>query len=136
MKKTKIFIVIIIICIGIVFIWLNVRNQKPFEKLTKEEIKEVTIELYPPGATAELDKEEIEELVEILHQVVIYKKDNTYSDYCGQAVIYKITKNDDTTIEVQAYNPFLIIDGIGYTTKYEPCQKLNSLGNKINGVNY
>ena len=136
MKKAKIFIVITIICIGIVFILLDTRGQKPFEKLTKEEIKEVTVELYPLDTTAELDEEEIEDLVEILHQVVIYKKDNTYSDYCGQAVIYKITKYDGTTIEVQAYNPFLIIDGIGYTTKYEPCQKLNSLGNKINGVNY
>ena len=136
MKKTKIFIVITIICIGIVFILLDTRGQKPFEKLTKEEIKEVTVELYPPDTTAELDEEEIEDLVEILHQVVIYKKDNTYSDYCGQAVIYKITKYDGTTIEVQAYNPFLIIDGIGYTTKYEPCQQLNSLGNKINDINY
>ena len=136
MKKEKIFIVITIICIGIVFVLLNVRNQKPFKKLTIEEIKEVTVELYPPDTTAELDEEEIEDLVEILHQVVIYKKDNTYSDYCGQAVIYKITKYDGTTIEVQAYNPFLIIDGIGYTTKYEPCQQLNSLGNKINDINY
>ena len=136
MKKEKIFIVITIICIGIVFVLLNVRNQKPFKKLTIEEIKEVTVELYPPDTTAELDEEEIEDLVEILHQVVIYKKDNTYSDFCGQAVIYKITKYDDTTIEVQAYNPFLIIDGIGYTTKYEPCQQLNSLGNKINDINY
>lgn len=136
MKKEKIFIVITIICIGIVFVLLNVRNQKPFKKLTIEEIKEVTAELYPPDTTAELDEEEIEDLVEILHQVVIYKKDNTYSDYCGQAVIYKITKYDGTTIEVQAYNPFLIIDGIGYTTKYEPCQQLNSLGNKINDINY
>lgn len=135
MKKTKIFIVITIICIGIVFILLDTRSQKPFEKLTKEEIKEVTVELYPPDTTAELDEEEIEDLVEILHQVVIYKKDDTYSEYCGQAVICKITKIDGTTIEVQAYNPFLVIDGIGYTTKYEPCQKLNSLGNKINDIN-
>lgn len=135
MKKAKIFIVITIMCIGIVFVLLTVRNQKPFEKLTTEEIKEVTVELYPPDTTAELDEKEIEDLVEILHQVVIYKKDNTYSDYCGQAVIYKITKNDGTAIEVQAYNPFLIIDGVGYTTKYEPCQKLNSLGNKINDIN-
>ena len=106
-----------------------------FDRLD-EEIKAVTVELYPPDTKAELDEEEIEDLVEILHQVVIYKKDDTYNEYCGQAVVYKITKNDGTTIEVQAYNPFLIIDGIGYTIKYEPCQQLNSLGNKINDRNH
>ena len=134
MKKTKILIVITIICIGIIFILLNGRSQKPFKKLTKEEIKAVTVELYPPNTKAELNKDEIEDLVEILQKVVIYKEDNTYGEYCGQAVIYKITKTDNTIIEVQAYNPFLIIDGIGYTTKYEPCQQLNSLGNKINDI--
>ena len=106
-----------------------------FDRLD-EEIKAVTVELYPPDTKAELDEEEIEDLVEILHQVVIYKKDDTYNEYCGQAVNYKITKHDGATIEVQAYNPFLIIDGIGYTTKYEPCQQLNSLGNKINDRNH
>ena len=29
------------------------------------------------------------------------------------------------------YNPFLIIDGVGYKTKYEPCQALNSYANEL-----
>lgn len=136
MKKLRIPFVIVLICISIIFILINVIGQKPFKKLTKEEIKTVTVELYPPNTKAELNKDEIEDLVEILQKVVIYKEDNTYGEYCGQAVIYKITKNDDTVIEVQAYNPFLIIDGIGYTTKYEPCEQLNSLGNKIDDTDY
>lgn len=136
MKKLRIPFVIALICISILFILINVIGQKPFKNLHKEEIKAVTVELYPPNTKAELDKDEIEDLVEILQKVVIYKEDNTYGEYCGQAVIYKITKNDDTVIEVQSYNPFLIIDGIGYTTKYGPCEQLNSLGNKIDDTDY
>ena len=33
--------------------------------------------------------------------------------------------------DIMAYNPFLVIDGIGYRTKYEPCQMLNSYANRL-----
>lgn len=32
---------------------------------------------------------------------------------------------DGTQTEVMVYNPFLVIDGVGYKTKYEPCEALN-----------
>lgn len=134
MKKRNI-IISLVICISIIFILTNVNGRKPFKALMKEEIKEVTVELYPPDIKAKLDEEEIENLVEILQEVVIYNEDNTYTEYSGQAVVYRITKTDDTVIEIQAYNPFLIIDGIGYKTKYEPCEQLNGLGNKIGDTN-
>ena len=38
---------------------------------------------------------------------------------------------DGTQTEVMAYNPFLVIDGIGYKTKYEPCEALNSYANQL-----
>ena len=135
MKKRNIIIslAIAVICISIIFILMSVHGQKPFRTLVTEEIKEVTVELYPPNVKAELEEEDIENLVEILQEVVIYGEDNTYVEYSGQAVVYKITKTDDTVIEIQAYNPFLIIGGIGYQTKYEPCEQLNHFGNEIIG---
>ena len=33
---------------------------------------------------------------------------------------------DGTQTDIMAYNPFIVIDGIGYKTKYEPCEALNS----------
>ena len=29
------------------------------------------------------------------------------------------------------YNPFLVIDGVGYKTKYEPCEALNHYANRL-----
>lgn len=55
----------------------------------------------------------------------------SYKKYGGQAVIYTITMNDGTEITVNAYNPFIIIDGIGYKTKYEPCERLSQIANEL-----
>lgn len=139
MKKKRNIMLSLVICvlsISIIFIAVNTDGQKPFRTLTKEDIKEATVELYPPNITEELDEKEIESLVKILKKVVIYDEDNTYTEYAGQAVIYKITKKDGSVIKIQAYNPFLIIDGTGYKTKYEPCEELNALGNKIGDTEY
>lgn len=133
MKKRNFIVVAIfsIMCIVIAFFCMNGISQKPFENLKKEEIKEVILELYPPNTKTTLEEKEIEKLVEILQNVVVYNEDNTYGQNNGQIVIYKIIKMDDTEIEIQASNPFLVIDGIGYKTKYEPCEALSNLGNGI-----
>lgn len=132
--RKKIFILCIVV-IGLAFIFIIKSNlgSKPFKNLTMNEIKEVTVKLLPPNVTKSLNKEEILKLTEILNDVVIYNKDNSYTEYNGQAVIYTIVKKDGSELEINAYNPFLIIDGVGYKTKYEPCEELNALGNSING---
>jgi hypothetical protein len=40
------------------------------------------------------------------------------------------------SIEVGAYYPLIIIDGQAYKTKYEPCEQLNNIGNKILNTGY
>lgn len=70
-------------------------------------------------------------MTEILNLVVIYNKVSSHDQYAGRAVIYTIVKTDGTILTVNAYNPFLIIDSVGYKTEYEPCQELNALDSKI-----
>lgn len=106
-------------------------GSKPFKDLTVGEISSVTVEVLPPDKSAELGQEDIERLVNNLRAVTTYRKDDSYREYSGQAVVFTIHKTDDGTLVVMAYNPFLIIDGTGYRTKYEPCQALNVLGNEL-----
>ena len=75
------------------------------------------VQLLPPNETVEIA--DYTELVNTLNEVVIYGKDDSYKEYDGQAVIYTITVNGGKVITVNAYNPFIIVDGIGYKTKYE-----------------
>lgn len=133
MKKKQMIIVLIIVVILIIGLYtfkISLGNR-PLKDLSISEISEVSVELTPPDKTFKLKNSEITKLISILQTVVTYRQDESYKDYCGQAVVFTITKTDGTQIVVNAYNPFIIINGIGYKTKYEPCQELNSFGNDI-----
>lgn len=130
MKKKRIILSTIILVV-ILFLIFKPWGNKPFKDLSVGKITDVSVELLPPDESFDLSNDEIIELTDILNSVVVYNKDSSHDQYAGQAVIYTITKMDGTTLTVNAYNPFLIIDGVGYKTKYEPCEELNALGNRI-----
>lgn len=130
-KKLLLAALCALVLAGVVLAKLYLIGARPIRGLTVEEVTAATVELYPPDATLELTQEDIKELVPILNRVVTYQRDDTYGEYCGQAVIFTLTKTDGTQLRVQAYNPFIIIDGVGYRTKYEPCEDLNQLGNDV-----
>ena len=103
---------------GILFIFFS--GRKPFKNLEPSEVLSATVQLIPPEKTIQITK--TEDLTKILNAVVLYKKDNSYTKYSGQAVTFALTMADGTQTEIMAYNPFLVIDGVGYRTKYEPCE--------------
>lgn len=132
MKKRRLWIIpIVVVLVCIIFISKSFIGTRPFKDLEVEDIEEVTVWLLPPDIKLTFTEEEVNELVQILNRVVTYKEDNSYKDYDGQAVIFTITKTDGTQISINAYNPFVIIDGTGYKTKYKPCEELNNLANNL-----
>lgn len=130
-KKLLIAALFVLVLAGGVLAKLYVIGGKPLTDLGTDEITAATVELYPPDATLELTQTEIEKLIPILNRVVTYQRDEAYQECDGQAVIFTLTRTDGTQLRVQAYNPFVVIDGVGYRTKYEPCEDLNQLGNDI-----
>ncbi len=87
--------------------------------------------MAPPDQTIPIADADMEELVSYLNEVVIYHEDHSYTEYAGQAVIFTLTMADGTQEEIAAYNPFVVINGTGYRTKYEPCEKLNRYANEL-----
>ncbi len=130
MKKFKRLIISFacILALGIIVFVLG-SGRKPFKDMEPSEIASATVQLSPPDKTILIT--EIEELVNYLNDVVIYNKDNSFTEYSGQGVIFTLTMADGTQTEIMAYNPFLIIDGVGYKTKYEPCEALNRYANRL-----
>ena len=106
-------------------------GTKPYQDLTAEEILSATVQLQPPDKT--LQVEELDRLVELLRDVVIYEEDDSYTEYGGQAVTVQLTMRDGTQTRITEYSPFLIIDGTGYRTEYEPCEALNRYANELLG---
>lgn len=129
MKKKVLMAASVCIVLLCVIIFAAVAGKKPYKNLNASEIVSATVRLTPPDKTVLVA--DIEKLTEYLRDVVIYNEDNSYKESVGQGVIYTLTMSDGTQTEIMAYAPFLVIDGIGYKTKYEPCKALNAYANRL-----
>lgn len=106
-----------------------VSGKKPYENLEAAQIVSAAVQLSQPNKTIQIT--EIQELVDLLKDVVIYNEDNSYTEYNGQGVTFTLVMADGVQTSVMAYNPFLVIDGVGYKTKYEPCEALSHYANML-----
>lgn len=107
------------------------RGYRPFRNLEAADITAASVCLTPPDVTIQLDRAEIETLSGLLRAVRVTRRDDSYPQYCGQAVTFSLTMADSTETRVMAYNPFLVIDGTGWRTAYEPCEALNGFANRL-----
>lgn len=126
--KRLIIAFICVLVLGII-VFVFSSGRKPFKGMEPSEIESATVRLTPPDKTILIT--EIEELTNYLNDVVVYNKDNSFTEYSGQGVTFVLTMADGTQTEIMAYNPFLVIDGVGYKTKYEPCEALNRYANRL-----
>ena len=131
MRKRIIMISLICILSAAVIMIISavVRGRKPYKDLEAVQIVSAAVQLSPPDRTIQIT--EIRELADLLKDVVIYNEDNSYTEYSGQAVTFTLVMADGTQTDIMAYNPFLVIDGVGYKTKYEPCEALNHYANML-----
>ena len=107
----------------------DILGKRPFKNLDSADIVSASVELMPPDVKLEIS--DTEKLAELLSSVVIYRQDDSYKDYAGQAAVFTLIMEDGTAVEITDYTPFVIIDGMGYKAKYEPCQALNSYANGL-----
>jgi len=106
--------------------------KRELSSLKTEDITSFQVTLRPPDETITItDAEDISELIAILNKVTISGKDDSYNEYSGQWVEFELMMSDGSSKNVAAYNPFIIIDGVGYKTEYEPCEELNAFGNRF-----
>ena len=126
---------IVLLCLAAVgcgvFAASAMAGRRPYRDLEVADVVSASVRLTPPDT--ELEIPDLEKLVSYLNQVVIYGRDGSYTEYAGQAVLFTLHLADGSTTDVVAYNPFLVIDGVGYRTKYEPCEALNRYANELLG---
>ncbi len=136
MKKKRLLISLTCLTLiaGIAAFFATGRNkrlfpEKPFEDLSASDIALATVQVTPPDQTIKIV--ETDELAALLRDVVIYEKDNSYREYCGQAAIISLTMTDGSHTRIMAYNPFLVIDDTGYRTGDAPCEALSQYANEL-----
>ena len=129
-KRTMVIsLICILLAVFTMIIFVFVSGRRPYKDLEAAQIVSATVQLSPPGKTIQIT--ETKELVDLLKDVVIYNKDNSYTDYSGQGVTFTLVMIDGTQTSIMEYNPFLVIDGASYKTKYEPCEALNHYANRL-----
>ena len=96
----------------------------PFQNLKASDIASATVQLLPPDTTIQIN--DLEELADLLKELIIYNRDDSYKELVGAVVKISLSMNDGSQLEIMECNPILVIDGIGYRTKYEPCEALDS----------
>lgn len=114
---------------GMIVLLIAFGGRKPYKDLNAPQISAATVRLTPPDKTVGI--EDIQELVDYMNDLIIYQEDDSYAEYVGQGIVFTLTMADGTRQEIMAYNPFLVIDGIGYRTKYEPCEALRGYANRL-----
>ena len=128
-KKALIISFACVLLVGMLVFAFTSIGKRPYKALDAEEISMAVVRLTPPDTTVLIT--DVAELAGYLRDVVIYNQDNSYREYSGQGVIFTLTMADGTQTDVMAYNPFLVIDGVGYKTKYEPCAALSNYANRL-----
>ncbi len=132
MKRKILIVAAIVLAVALILtigIWAI--GRKPFEDLQVEDIKSVSIHLWPPNETRELSQGEIEELVILLQQVKIYNLSWLHLASGGQSNVMTITYQDGSVKEVNQFGSTLIIDGQGYRAEYEPNEAISQFANKL-----
>ena len=131
--KRKIFtIAAIVLAVALIMtIGTRVIGRKPFKDLKADEIRSVTIHLWPPNESMELTDAEIEELVGLLQQVEIHHPTWMHHASGDQSNVMAITFQDGSVKEVNQFGSILIIDGMGYRAEYEANEAINQFSNKL-----
>ncbi len=123
---------VIVVCVLLIFLCTALFffiGRKPFKNLQASDIVSAQIKLSPPDEAKQITN--MKEFVPYLNNIVVYGEDNSYTEYVGQGVIITLVLSDGKQVEITEYNPFVIIDGVGYKAKYEPCEELNRYANSL-----
>ena len=127
-KNKKVWFIIAVVALTLIVsvMLITFRGRKPLKNI---ELVSATVRLMPPDKTIQI--KDLDKLEDLLEDIVIYNRDNSHSKYAGQAAVFSVTLLDGSQMEVTAYNPFVIMDGVGYKCKYEPCEELNDFANEL-----
>lgn len=130
-RKILIIAAVILAVILVITIGLSLIGRQPFKNMKAEEIQSVSIHLWPPNETMELNQDEIDALVGLLQQVTIYNPRWLHLASGGQSNIMTITYQDGSVKELNQFGSTLIIDGKGYRAEYEPNEAINQFANRL-----
>ncbi|MGM9597949.1 MAG: hypothetical protein ACI3XO_09070 [Eubacteriales bacterium] len=121
-----VFVIILIAVISAVVV-ASINNKKaklPYKDLEASDIVSVYI-LFGEKEPYKLTDEEKQEFVSLLRKIVVYEKDNSYTESIGGShEQFRIEYANGKTSIIAPLNSFFVIDKTGYRTEYDPSEEL------------
>lgn len=129
--KKKLMIGLAVLALAGVVLGRVCAGRRPLKELRAGDILRVTAECWP-DLEITLTAEETARLTPLLNGLTVYQKDMSYQEYDGDPTIFSLEKADGTVLRVFAYQPFAVIDGVGYRGKYETLCALDRFAASLN----
>lgn len=136
MRKTRMLLAgtigAVIIAVAVVWMLVSLVGEKPLHSLQADQVRSMEVTVLPPNRTKIIeDPDKIKLVVKALQNVKVYGKSGKWREQNGQFVQFSLELESGETIRIGAFNPFLVLDGQGFKTKYGPCEELNRLANQL-----
>ena len=132
-KRWPFCIGVVVILVVFIFVLFKLNTgENPFKTLKPEEVQKIELLVRPPYSIIEITSaKQIQEIINELNQVVIYEEDNSWKEVDGQYIQYIITMTNGQVKTIGAYDTCIIIEGVGYKSKYAIFENLNKIANSI-----
>lgn len=137
-KKIAIVTALILVITSAV-LWWPLYSARPFETITVDDIKEITVYAIPPEKEIVLSKDEVERVIPLLQNLKISKPGYKIlaRRMGGQTVGFIVQKSDGSTIEISNFgNVIITIDNKSYQADYESAEAVNAFANKVLGTGF
>lgn len=127
MKLRKVVIIgLILVLIALVFLaGRKLFGKKLFGNLSSSDIRRVTVQIPPSEEDRPLA--DLDEVVEALNDIVVYRQADSFEISQGQSVIYRVTFSNGYQIAIGVVDSYISVDGLRYTARGASCEKLQRL---------
>lgn len=109
----------------------SVQDENIFH-MNASDVSSASVKFYPPGNSAELDAEEIEQLINALTKIQKSDANDSYEDELiyGQTIVYTLQEKQHQ-IEIRVCGSYVVVDEIRYKIQDDVSEMLEALGNSI-----
>lgn len=114
MKKITYIILLTLVVVGGYITYDNI-PKKPFINLKQTDLIAIDV-CYGKKRCEQISKDDQKEIVGLLNEIEITRKDNSYKYRDGGTIVYAFILHylDGSTAYVRSINPYFVINGRGY----------------------
>ncbi len=133
MKHRKIVVIgLVLVLIVIAFmVGRRVLGRKLFGDLNSGEIRSISLQI--PSSEESVKLNNLDEVVDALNDIVVYRAADSMEVSEGKSAIYRVTFADGYQMAIGVVDSYISVDGFRYKAKAGSCERLLRLAEEAMG---